>query len=90
MADVQLVTFQPDSFEWRSKAACQGDMGNAFYAPLRSEKRSIKAAREKRAKMVCASCVVRENCLEQALAHGERFGIWGGLTDLERKHLRAS
>jgi WhiB family redox-sensing transcriptional regulator len=34
--------------------------------------------------------VVRENCLEQALAHGERFGIWGGLTDLERKHLRAS
>jgi WhiB family redox-sensing transcriptional regulator len=87
---VQLVPSQPDSFEWRSKAACQGDMGSAFYPPFRSEKRSVKAAREKQAKTVCASCMVRESCLEQALDYGERFGIWGGLTDLERKHLRAS
>jgi WhiB family redox-sensing transcriptional regulator len=46
-------------------------------------------ARERRAKQVCASCGVQAACLEQALDNGERYGIWGGLTDLERKHLRA-
>ncbi|WP_395153234.1 WhiB family transcriptional regulator [Ilumatobacter sp.] len=90
MNNVQLVPSQPGLFDWRSKAACQGDMGSAFYPPLRSEKRSIKEAREKRAKKVCASCVVRTTCLDQALHRGERYGIWGGLTDLERQHLRAS
>jgi len=90
VANVQLVPSQPDSFDWRSQAACQGDMGSAFYPPVRSEKRSIKEAREKRAKKVCASCAVRTTCLDHALDGGERYGIWGGLTDLERKHLRAS
>ena len=87
---MQLVPSQRESIDWRSKAACQGEMGSAFYPPLCSEKPTIRAAREKRAKKVCASCEVRDSCLEQALDRGERFGIWGGLTDLERKHLRAS
>jgi WhiB family redox-sensing transcriptional regulator len=90
VVDVQLVPIQPNSVEWRSQAACQGEKGSAFYPPPSSERRSIKVAREKRAKQVCATCVVRTTCLEQALDSGERYGIWGGLTDLERKHLRAS
>ncbi|MEZ7962068.1 MAG: WhiB family transcriptional regulator [Ilumatobacter sp.] len=81
---------QLDSVDWRSQAACQGEMGNAFYPPLSSERRAIRLARERRAKQVCASCGVQTACLEQALDNGERYGIWGGLTDLERKHLRAS
>ena len=75
---------------WRRLAACAGEHGEAFYPPLRPEKRSAKAAREQRAKAVCAGCTVREQCLEQALDQGERYGIWGGLTDGERSHLRAS
>lgn len=71
-------------------AACSGDMGALFYPPVRSERRSVKAARELRAKKVCATCPVRVECLEQALDVGERYGIWGGLTDIERRHLRAS
>ncbi|MFT4863887.1 MAG: WhiB family redox-sensing transcriptional regulator [Ilumatobacter sp.] len=90
MVDVQLVPSQTGPLEWRSKAACQGEIGSVFYPPFRSEKRSTKATREKRAKKVCASCVVRDMCLEQALVRDERYGIWGGLTDLERKHLLAS
>ena len=90
MANVQLVPPQTDPSEWRSQAACHGDMSRAFYPPLRSEKRSIKVAREKRAKQVCASCMVRQDCLEQALERGEHYGIWGGLTDLERRQFRAS
>lgn len=65
-------------------------MATAFYPPLRPESRSSKQAREQDAKAVCASCQVREECLDHALAQGERYGIWGGLTDIERRHLHAS
>ena len=40
-----------------------------------------------RAKQVCAGCDVRAECLQQAVRTGERYGVWGGLTDLERRHL---
>ena len=40
------------------------------------------------AKMICRGCVVRAECLEYALEHGERFGIWGGLSEQERRRLR--
>ena len=33
-------------------------------------------------------CVVREDCLEYALANGEKFGIWGGLSERERRRIR--
>jgi WhiB family redox-sensing transcriptional regulator len=85
-----LLNLRADPNAWRERAACLGDMAAAFYPPLRPENRSVKHAREQQAKALCASCVVRENCLDQALAQGERYGIWGGLTDTERRHLRAS
>ena len=37
---------------------------------------------------MCRGCVVREDCLEYALANGEKFGIWGGLSERERRRLR--
>ena len=76
--------FNDDPSAWRGYAACQGANGAPFYPPVRPEKRAAKAEREQRAKEVCASCMVRQPCLEQALATGERYGIWGGLTDTER------
>jgi len=85
-----LSTHGETESSWRDIAACSGDRGALFYPPLRSERRSVKAAREVRAKRVCATCPVRTDCLEQALTFGERYGIWGGLTDAERRHLRAS
>jgi WhiB family redox-sensing transcriptional regulator len=87
---MRLVTSRFDPVTWRGEAACVGDMAAAFYPPLRPEKRSIKATREERAKTVCAACSVRVQCLEQAVDSGERYGIWGGLTDIERSRLRAS
>lgn len=87
---MRLVTDSADPSAWRSQAACTGEMGQAFYPPLRPEKRSIKVAREQRAKAVCAGCAVRQECLEQAIESGERYGIWGGLTDVERTRLIAS
>lgn len=40
------------------------------------------------AKAVCAGCAVREQCLEFALTNGEKFGIWGGLSERERRRIR--
>lgn len=37
---------------------------------------------------MCAGCVIREECLEYALAAGERFGIWGGVSERERRRIR--
>jgi WhiB family redox-sensing transcriptional regulator len=39
------------------------------------------------AKRICASCAVREECLEAALARHESYGIWGGLNEFERRGL---
>src|SRR5204863_4410470 len=43
---------------------------------------------DREAKEVCRGCVVREDCLEYALANGEKFGIWGGMSERERRRIR--
>ena len=40
------------------------------------------------AKEVCRGCEVRHDCLEFALQNGEKFGIWGGLSERERRRIR--
>jgi len=47
-----------------------------------------KGGSTREAKRVCLSCDVRSQCLEYALAHDERFGIWGGLSERERRRLK--
>src|SRR3982074_720444 len=66
--------------DWKLKANCMGVDPDLFF-PERG-----MSTRE--AKEVCRGCVVREDCLEYALANGEKFGIWGGLSERERRRLR--
>lgn len=40
------------------------------------------------AKRICNSCPVRMDCLRHALKYGEKFGVWGGLTELERRRIK--
>ena len=47
-----------------------------------------KGGSTREAKRVCQSCDVRAECLEYALAHDERFGIWGGLSERERRRFK--
>jgi WhiB family redox-sensing transcriptional regulator len=75
--------------DWLLAAACRGHT-DLFFAPDDSESRSERRRRESRAKAVCQTCEVRGECLEEALKHDERFGIWGGLTERERRALRRS
>lgn len=79
-----------DRLDWQHDAACRGEHAAAFYPPLKPESKAERAERERAAKSICESCTVRGDCLEHALAHDERYGIWGGLTDVERRHLPRS
>jgi WhiB family redox-sensing transcriptional regulator len=72
---------------WQQTAACRGPNQAIFFPPPRLERRSEKRSREQRAKEVCRSCNVQEKCLAYALTIGEQHGIWGGLTENERREI---
>lgn len=66
---------------WRDLAACTGIDPEIFY-PASEDEADARAA-----KMVCAVCDVREECLEHALLLREKDGIWGGATERERRRM---
>jgi WhiB family transcriptional regulator, redox-sensing transcriptional regulator len=72
-------------WSWRLHAACRGVDTELFYSP-EGERRRARAARERAAKVICATCPVKAPCAAYALQHRERYGIWGGLTESERAH----
>jgi WhiB family transcriptional regulator, redox-sensing transcriptional regulator len=65
---------------WQYRAACRGTDLNVFF-PGRGE--SAGPARQ-----ICAACPVRQPCLDYALRYGITYGIWGGLTERDRRPLR--
>jgi WhiB family redox-sensing transcriptional regulator len=65
---------------WQARANCAGVDPELFFPERGVSTREAKA--------VCRGCVVREECLEYALVHAEKFGIWGGLSERERRELR--
>lgn len=71
---------------WTVSAMCKGIRG-IFYPPSHFERKDDRIEREARAKEICGTCAVRQACLEEALATKERHGVWGGLTEDERKRL---
>jgi WhiB family redox-sensing transcriptional regulator len=78
-----------DPEAWMLHAACFGRT-ELFFAPDDSESRAERRSRESEAKVVCHECVVRNECLSEAIESDERFGIWGGLTERERRAARRS
>ena len=67
---------------WRKDAACRGKPTATFFPERGPEEKLAVAA----AKEICASCAVRQRCLEIGMS--ESRGIWGGLTPPERRRLR--
>lgn len=65
---------------WQLYANCLGVDPELFFPE--------RGASTKEIKEICRSCVVREDCLEYALANTERFGIWGGISERERRRIR--
>lgn len=72
---------------WERFAACGPEDIELFFGPVGPEDRSDRAEREERAKQVCARCPVVDPCRTSALSRGERFGVWGGLGERERRSL---
>lgn len=65
---------------WEKDAACRDSDPNMFFPERGSSTREAKA--------VCAICPVRDECLDYALMNGEKFGIWGGTSERERRRIR--
>ena len=75
--DGQEVELERD---WQDQANCLGVDPDLFFPE--------RGASTREAKEVCRGCQVRTQCLEYALMNGEKFGIWGGLSERERRRLR--
>ena len=65
---------------WQADALCSQTDPEAFFPE--------KGGSTRDAKRICTQCTVRDECLEFALDNDERFGIWGGLSERERRKFR--
>ena len=80
VAGVYGVDGDEGELAWQTDALCAQTDPEAFFPE--------KGGSTRDAKRVCAACPVRDECLDYAMAHDEKFGIWGGLSERERRRLR--
>jgi WhiB family redox-sensing transcriptional regulator len=76
----QTITEDDDALAWQADALCAQTDPEAFFPE--------KGGSTREAKKICTSCEVKAQCLEYALQNDERFGIWGGLSERERRKVR--
>ena len=69
-----------EELRWQDRALCAQTDPEAFFPE--------KGGSTREAKRICTTCPVRDECLEYALGNDERFGIWGGLSERERRRLK--
>jgi WhiB family redox-sensing transcriptional regulator len=81
--ELQLIALDggdEGELSWQERSLCAQTDPEAFFPE--------KGGSTREAKKVCVGCEVRSECLEYALANDERFGIWGGLSERERRKLK--
>ena len=77
--DTELLLLLADERPWVSYAAClDSDPYLFFPGPDGDTGEALR---------ICSSCAVREQCLDYALMARERYGVWGGTTERERRRL---
>jgi len=64
--------------DWTARAACKETDPDELF---------VQGAAQNRAKLICRGCVVRTECLADALDNRIEFGVWGGMTERERRAL---
>ncbi|MET0590251.1 MAG: WhiB family transcriptional regulator [Naasia sp.] len=77
---VRKAREEDDALAWQADSLCAQTDPEAFFPE--------KGGSTREAKKICTSCEVKTQCLEYALQNDERFGIWGGLSERERRKLR--
>jgi WhiB family redox-sensing transcriptional regulator len=65
-------------FAWVSKALCRSTDPDELFVP---------DAAQHRAALICRQCAVVTECLADALDNGVEFGVWGGMTERQRRKL---
>ena len=80
MRELYLLENEPEDAGWQERGLCAQTDPEAFFPE--------KGGSTREAKKVCLTCDVRQDCLEYALENDERFGIWGGLSERERRKLK--
>lgn len=75
-----VEVLQIDDLSWQDLANCRGADADLFFPE--------RGASTRQAKAICRECSVRTECLEFAITTGEKFGIWGGLSERERRKIR--
>lgn len=73
-------------WDWQLRGSCQGLNSSVFFHPD-GERGSARARRADQAKAICQRCPVLEQCRRHALSVREPYGVWGGLTEEERREL---
>jgi WhiB family redox-sensing transcriptional regulator len=71
---------ETEDLTWQEYANCLGVDPDLFFPE--------RGASTREAKEVCRGCVVQDECLEYAPTNGEKFGIWGGMRERERRRIR--
>lgn len=79
------MTVTGTAANWRSAGACLSADPDLFF-PISST--GLGAKQIARAKVICAGCRVRQECLEFAVTHDQAYGIWGGTTPEDRQRDR--
>ncbi|MDX1690512.1 MAG: WhiB family transcriptional regulator [Acidimicrobiia bacterium] len=69
-----------DTMAWQDDANCKGANADLFFPERGASTRTAKA--------ICGECRVRAECLDFAIETGEKFGIWGGMSERERRKVR--
>lgn len=64
--------------EWAARALCRDEQPDVLF---------VKGAQQNRAKKLCSGCPVRAECLAEALDNQIEWGVWGGMTERERRAL---
>lgn len=65
---------------WQDYANCRGADADLFFPE--------RGASTRKAKSICGECQVQDQCLDFAIEVGEKFGIWGGMSERERRRVR--
>jgi WhiB family redox-sensing transcriptional regulator len=75
-----VLPIEEEDLSWKDRGLCAQTDPEAFFPE--------KGGSTREAKRVCTDCTVRIECLNYALDKDERFGIWGGLSERERRRLK--
>ncbi|CAN5283230.1 hypothetical protein BH18ACT5_BH18ACT5_15570 [soil metagenome] len=65
---------------WQDYANCRGADADLFFPE--------RGASTRKAKAICTACEVKDECLDFAIVNGEKFGVWVGMSERERRRVR--